>query len=369
MEDIFVSNSTITVKSLFRDYDVSLHANIADEIEKLKAKSNVHIIIDSKVYELYKDRMTWIEDIPSLIKIEAVEKYKDIKTVQNITQTLLENGVTKNDGLIVIGGGIIQDVSAFTANILKRGINWYFLPTTLLAMCDSCIGSKVGINMSGFKNQIGLFWPPTKIFIDIKFLDTLEKNEILSGIGEILKVHLIAGEDDFDKVERDYSILTSDFSILKQYILRSLEIKKGIVEADELDVDYRHILNYGHTFGHAIEAYTNHLIPHGIGVSIGMEIANYISMKKGYISENLFNRISKVLKQNIPYNILNYSEHEKMSKILSQDKKFDGKKLSVILCKGIGNIVKEKVIINESLLGLIDDYTKYYNAFSLNDEE
>lgn len=362
MEDIFVSNSRIKVKSRFHEYQVVTQPNIEDEIEKLKTKGNVHVIIDSKVHSLYKNKLSWIECIDSVSKIEAIEENKDIKAVQNLARILLMNGVTKNDCLVVIGGGIIQDISAFTANILKRGVDWYFLPTTLLAMCDSCIGSKVGINMSGFKNQLGLFWPPTEIFIDTSFLDTLGHEDIMSGVGEILKVHLIAGKSDFDKVRKDYKKMHSDYSILENYITRSLQIKKEIVEKDEFDVDYRHILNYGHTFGHAIESYTNHFIPHGIGVTIGMDIANYISMEKGYIAEETFNYISGVLRQNIPYNTLNYNDHTKMSRILAADKKFDGQRLNAILCKGIGNIIQDKLLINKKLLELIGDYTKYYNA-------
>jgi len=355
-----VSDFKLIVKSIFRQYDVDFIDNGVAIIEELLSENHIHVIIDEKVADLHQHRMPWLDRVTSLIKIEATEQDKDINTVQKIAETLLRNGITKNDFIVVIGGGIIQDVGAFTANILKRGINWIFLPTTLLAQCDSCIGSKVGINMSNFKNQLGIFWPPTRIIVDIEFLVTLEKLEIVSGIGEILKVHLISGEDDFKNVERDFDKMISDFSVLKNYIYRSLEIKRRIVEKDEFDVDYRHILNYGHTFGHSIEAYTKNAVPHGIGVSIGMEIANYISMKKGYISEAVRKRISSVIRKNIPYEKLDYRDHERLSRILKQDKKFDGHKLSVIICRGIGNIVQEKMPIDEEFLNLIDEYAEMF---------
>ncbi len=360
-----MNRSTITVKSLFHDYVVDFDGSIAHEIETLMRENNVHFIVDSKVYKLHKDKLKFLENALSLIKIDAIEKNKDIKTVQKIMLTLLRNGITKNNVLVVIGGGIIQDVSVFTAHTLMRGIRWYFIPTTLLAMCDSCIGSKCGINMAGFKNQLGVFCPPSKVLIDVEFLKSLDKIDIISGLGEILKVHLISGEDDFLKIENDYSSLIANLSMLKRYIFRSLEIKKVIVEKDEFDTDYRHILNYGHTFGHAIEAYTDNFIPHGIGVTLGMEIANFISVEKGYLSENVFTNISGLLRKNIPYDNLDFSDRGKMSTILMRDKKYDGQRLRVILCKGIGRIFKEKVHIDDSLLTLIESYTKYYNENEL----
>ena len=358
MEGIFVNN--LKIKSVYRDYYVYFDSNVHSLIEILRKKVKLHVIIDSTVYRLHKNRLSWIDLASTVIKINALEKNKDIESVQRIAKRLLQNNITKKDVIVVIGGGITQDVGAFTANILKRGIDWYFIPTTLLAMCDSCIGSKVGINMSGYKNQLGIFWPPNKIFIDINFLETLEKIDILSGLGEIIKVHLIAGEKDFKKLEDKYSDIVTDFTLLKQFINRSLEIKKTIVEKDEFDIEYRHILNYGHTFGHSIEAYSNNEIPHGIGVSIGIDIANYISMNKGYISANLFDRISNTIRKNIPYQSLEYKNFNKMEKFLKGDKKFDGSILKVILCKGMGKIFIDKVKVNNILLKLIDQYAETY---------
>jgi len=355
-------SKSITVKSLFHDYIVDFDGNISHEMETLMRENKVHFIIDLKVYELYKHKLSFLEKASSLIKIDAVEKNKDIKTVQKMMLTLLKNGVTKNDVLVVIGGGIIQDVASLTAHILMRGMRWFFIPTTLLAMCDSCIGSKCGVNMGGFKNQIGVFCPPYKVIVDVDFLKSLDKIDIISGIGEIAKVHLISGEDDFTLIKNDYSGLITDFSVLKKYIFRSLEIKKVIVEKDEFDIGYRHILNYGHTFGHALEAYTDNFIPHGVGVTLGMEIANFISVEKGYLSEDVFFDVSRLLRKNIPYDTIDFGDRDKMSTILTRDKKYDGQKLGVILSKGIGRIFEEKVHINDNLLASIESYTKHYKG-------
>jgi 3-dehydroquinate synthase len=229
-------------------------------------------------------------------------------------------------------------------------------------MCDSCIGSKVGINMSGYKNQLGIFHPPERVFIDLDFLSTLEEKDILSGLGEIIKVHLISGENDFCNLENNYDKFITDYNCLKPFIYQSLRIKKKIVEIDEFDIKYRHILNYGHTFGHAIEAYTNNLIPHGIAVTIGMDIANYISMNNGYINNNLFDRMSITIRKNIPYQSLDFRNHSKMRKFLKGDKKYDGSKLKVILCKGVGKIFIDKMKVNNHLLVLIDEYVDLFNS-------
>ena len=355
-----MDKSVITVKSLFHEYVVDFGGNVVANVETLMKENNVHFIVDSKVYELYKDKLKFLENGISLIKIDALEKNKDIETVQKIMLALLRNGISKNDVLIAIGGGIIQDVSALTAHILMRGIRWFFVPTTLLSMCDSCIGSKCGVNMVGFKNQIGAFCPPHKVVIDIEFLKSLDNIDILSGIGEIVKVHLISGEDDFSSVKNDYGRLITDTYVLRRYVFRSLEIKKIIAEIDEFDTGYRHILNYGHTFGYALEAYTDNFIPHGIGVTLGMEIANFISVEMGYMSKNVFVSISELLRRNIPYDVLDFSDRDKMSVILTRDKKYDGQRLGVILSKGAGRIFEEKVDIDDSLLALIASYARHY---------
>ncbi len=355
-----MNKNALKVKSLFKEYEALFEVNHENIIKELFTNKKFHVIIDNKVKDLHFDRLKWISNAATTIGVDAIEKNKGFDSVKMICKTLLDNNINKNDVIIVIGGGIIQDLSAFASNILKRGIDWYYFPTTLLAMCDSCIGSKVGINMSGYKNQLGIFWPPNKVLIDIDFLSTLPKDDIISGIGEIIKVHLISSKEDFDELQNKYEIILNDFEQLKPFIYKSLEIKKSIVEIDEFDTYKRHILNYGHTFGHAIEAYTNNLIPHGIGVTIGIDIANYISLQKGYIQEKEYLNISNTVRKNIPYKALDYSNHDLLSKYLKADKKFDGRKLKVILCKGAGNIFIDEVEVDEKLCGWIGEYANIY---------
>ena len=180
---------------------------------------------------------------------------------------------SKKNKLIVIGGGITQDVGGFAAAIYKRGINWIFIPTTILSMTDSCIGSKVSINR-GSKNMLGLFGAPNKIFISDYFLNSLSKHDITSGIGEALKLSLIGGIQSYKYFLDQYN-KKNYINIIK---ISSL-IKKQLIEYDEFDENERRVLNYGHTIGHAIESVSNYFIPHGIAVLIGMYVINMLFYK------------------------------------------------------------------------------------------
>ena len=184
-------------------------------------KEGDFIIIDNKVQSLYPD---WFEDVLenyNYIGIDAAESQKSYQEVEPVINTLIERGFRKNHRLIAIGGGITQDVTAFIASILYRGVQWYFFPTTLLAQGDSCIGSKTSINFGKFKNQVGGFYPPNKIYVDPKFLNTLPFKELQSGLGEMAHYFVVAGEEDFERYKRDYAQALVDKNVLRGVIARS----------------------------------------------------------------------------------------------------------------------------------------------------
>ena len=279
MEDIQRYN--FTVKSNIHDYEVNFIDNVKKSLET-ELKEGDFIIIDNKVKSLYPK---WFEEVLenyNYIGIDAAESQKSYQEVEPVINTLIERGFRKNHRLIAIGGGITQDVTAFIASILYRGVQWYFFPTTLLAQGDSCIGSKTSINFGKFKNQVGGFYPPNKIYVDPKFLNTLPFKELQSGLGEMAHYFVVAGEEDFDRYKRDYEQALVDKNVLRGVIARSLEIKKSYIEIDEYDKNERQVFNYGHSFGHAIESLTNYGIPHGIAISVGMDMSNFVSMKKGF---------------------------------------------------------------------------------------
>lgn len=229
-------------------------------------------------------------------------------------------------------------------------------------MGDSCIGSKSGINIGKYKNQVGSFHAPTEIYIYSKFLKTLPKTDILNGIGEIIKHGLIKGGLSFNKIKDGLNNLQKSQKIAEEIIYQSLLIKKEIVEEDEYEKGVRKLLNYGHTFGHALEGYTKNKIPHGIGVLIGMDIANFISMKRGLLSEKEFNEISKLIRKYIPYKKLKADDVNLYMNFLKRDKKVIGNEVNAILCKGLGKIEIIRIKLDSCLCTNIKSYLKYFNS-------
>ena len=257
-----------------------------------------HYIIDTRVAELYPKELADVLNSPSILLIEAKEKNKSLeKSPEYITQ-LVSSGIKRGHVLVAIGGGIIQDITCFIAAVLLRGLAWEFFPTTLLAQADSCIGSKSSINVGTFKNGVGTYTPPAKITISPAVLATLPEVEIRSGIGEMLKVHAIAGPEAFDQIAGHYRRLGVDQEIMQKYIFRSLEIKKKIIEQDEFDTGIRNVMNFGHSFGHAIESATHFSVPHGIAVTIGMDMADFMSVRLNRMAKSHFSRMHQTLRMN-----------------------------------------------------------------------
>ena len=293
-----------------------------------------HYLVDANVARFYDIKLKPILDHPSTLVIEATEDNKSIERVMPVIARLVANKARRDHMLVAIGGGIIQDITCFIASTLLRGMSWSFVPTTLLAQADSCIGSKSSINLGTTKNILGTFNPPNKIFVCPFFLDTLDRKDILSGIGEILKVHAIDGKEAFDRVSNDYDLMLSDRKVLLRYIGDALRIKQRYIEVDEFDIGVRNIFNYGHSFGHAIECATNFQVPHGIAVTMGMDMANRIASLRGILPEGHYHRMHPVLQRN-------YADYSKaaipldaMFTALSKDKKNTATQLGLIFPVG-----------------------------------
>ena len=254
------------VKSIVHDYKVQF-VDDSKQILVREMKEGDVVIIDNKVSALYPDLLNGISQNNVVIGIDADERQKSYQGLIPIIEKLIAGGFRKNHRLIGIGGGIVQDITAFTSSIMYRGVYWLFFPTTLLAQGDSCIGSKTSINFGEFKNQVGGFYPPNEIYIDLNFLDTLSNSELQSGLGEMSHYFVVVSEGDFNRFKKEYPLAKQDKNVLKGLIERSLEIKKSYIEIDEFDRNERQVFNYGHSFGHAMESLTNYEMPHGIAVS------------------------------------------------------------------------------------------------------
>lgn len=293
-----------------------------------------HFLIDANVARLYAGPLQAVLEHPRTIVIEATEENKSIQRIVPVIEQLVRARARRNHTLVAIGGGIIQDVTCFVASTLLRGVPWKFVPTTLLAQADSCIGSKSSINVGDAKNILGTFNPPREIHVCSRFLDTLESRDVRSGIGEILKVHAIAGADTYDRLAADYDRLRADRSVLLHYIREALLIKQRYIEQDEFDVGVRNVFNYGHSFGHAIESATDFGVPHGIAVTMGMDIANRVAVLRGLTPERHYARAHGAIAKNYGEFGATRVPLDAMLDALTKDKKNTSSSLVLILPVG-----------------------------------
>lgn len=341
MEDLPVYS--LKIESHKGQYSVNMVNKIA-ELPWSQLNSNHFFIIDRNVFSLYQSIFPSFITDENMVLIDVSEENKDLEKIPDLIKCLMEKNVKRDAVLVAIGGGITQDLTCFIASTLFRGMKWKFIPTTLLAQSDSCIGSKSSINVKGIKNLVGTFYPPQEIYIATDFLKTLSENEILSGIGEMVKVHIIDGQQSFDLIHAHYQGILSNESEMLAFIKRSLEIKKKVIEIDEFDVDYRNIMNYGHTFGHAIETATNYSIPHGIAVAIGMDMANFTAFQLKLISEDSYKKMSDLLKQIYTKFVSHEIQFEKFLSGIKKDKKNIGSQITLILPTGPQCEIKKKPI-------------------------
>lgn len=349
----------LTIKSNFFNYKVNfLQTNSFSKTLKKELRKSDVIILDKNVYKIYK-KYFGKSIFKHLVIIDAAEKHKSFQYLNSIYKDLLRKNVTRKSRLIAIGGGIIQDIVCFISSTLFRGIEWIFFPTTLLAQADSCIGSKSSINFEQYKNLIGTYYPPSKIYIDDFFLNSLSLNEIRSGVGEIIKVYLIVRSNEITDLNQIIINEFKDLNQLKKHIYQSLKIKKLIIEEDEFDQRKRKILNYGHSFGHAIETATNYKIPHGVAVTIGMNIANYISKEIGNISDTRYQFYQKILSNNANHFFRYKINYKKIIEALKKDKKnINSKIFNLILWKNNKNLGVLSIPNNQTFSKYLK---KYFN--------
>lgn len=333
------------IKSSIRDYSISFQ-EYKNFLEQNYNDSDIVICDEILNLELPKNT--------KIIRVSASEYIKEYTKITEIVNYLIEFGFKKENKIIAIGGGVVQDIVCFISSILYRGVEWYFIPTTLLSQGDSCIGGKSSVNFLQYKNQLGGFYPPSKICIDTRFIETLPTNQIDSGLGEMLHYFIFSSIEDTNLYLELYD--KQDYQSL---IKRSLEIKQSVIEQDEKELGIRKLFNYGHTFGHAIESITNYEIPHGIAVAHGMQISNFISHEKGFLDSEKFNFLNSVTsKITKKYDLPNFDTN-RYFEIIKKDKKNTVDKIRPILIRDLGNLFQHEFTYNGDLLFLIE---KYFNS-------
>lgn len=357
------SASDFTVASSSGDYTVRFVEDLGESLRAMLEPGDV-LIVDRLVLRHHERRLAHALEAPRLIVCDASEDTKSYAGLIRPLEQLIEGGFRRGNRLVAVGGGVIQDVTAFIASVLFRGVEWLFVPTTLLAQGDSCIGSKTSINFGQHKNQLGGFHPPRGILIDLEFLRTLPEREILSGLGEMAHYFAIAGEDAFERFAADLPRARGDQDVLGGIIRRSLGIKKAYVEIDEFDTRERQVFNYGHSFGHALESVTNYRVPHGIAVAYGMDMANHLSDKLGLLSRATRERMRSVLQGIWGAVPLEPVDRGAYLAALRRDKKNRGEELGLILCSGFGQMFKRFVTPDATFVAWLDDYLENQLEFS-----
>ena len=321
----------LSIKSSLHDYKVFFQ-NDSSFIRRMSKLEYTVFIVDKNVWSHYGENLLSILPEDRVIIQEAREELKNIESVCGLYNQIMQFAPRKNMVLVSIGGGIIQDITGFVASTLYRGIKWIFVPTTLLAQVDSCIGAKTSLNFSRFKNLVGSFYPPHEVYLYPGFLKTLTREDFYSGVGEMTKLHLMTGKETTQHfIEQLPFIDKHDDMVLLECIHRCLCIKKNYIEEDEFDTGKRNLLNYGHCFGHAIESSTHFVVPHGQAVVLGMILANRIAVQKQLLSQEKEHFIyENILKPSLQIKIPPIDISETV-KAMRQDKKNTGKGLALIL--------------------------------------
>lgn len=326
--------------SLKRDgnsYDIIIEPGCIENIRGIEIADSYAIITDSNVRKLYADKL--LENLNTkteIFEFKAGETQKIRETKARLEDEMHANGFSRDSCIIALGGGVVGDVAGFVAATFNRGIPYMQVPTTLLAQVDSSVGGKVGVNTPHGKNLIGAFYQPKKVYIDPDTLSTLPEREIKNGLAEIIKYGVIYDKDLFEFLENNIEKIM-DSEILTKVISRCCEIKAEIVSKDEKEENFRLILNYGHTIGHAVEACSNYSYTHGEAISIGMALAGKIAVNKGFLEPDEFERQNKLIeKAGLP--IKAQSNVDELIEAMHLDKKRKNNEIMFVLSERIGSM-------------------------------
>lgn len=299
----------------------------------LRLQSDSILVTDSNVFHFWKNSLKRF----ATVEVEPGESSKSIEVYEKVLCSLIEIGATRETTLVAFGGGVVGDLTGFVAATYMRGVPFVQIPSSLLAMVDSSVGGKVGIDMDSAKNLVGAFKPPSAVYVCPELLNTLPDREFTNGVAEIVKAAFIADQDLLRIVAREK--LTKNVSNLEDVIRRSIEIKSAIVESDEFETSgIRATLNFGHTIGHALEqALGYHGILHGEAIAVGMAVETQLGEKLGITPHGLADQVIEILTlQGLPSDLPPEVDPEQILPAMRLDKKRSGSGLAFSLLIGLG---------------------------------
>ncbi len=333
---------------------------LADEVAGLKgSRRKLCIVTDSNVAGLYlkevQARLSQVFCQVDAFVFPQGEEQKNLDTVRELYQVLIQKGYDRSDMLAALGGGVTGDLCGFAAATYLRGISFIQIPTTLLSQVDSSIGGKTGVDFDAYKNMVGAFHMPSLVYTNVKTLATLPREQFISGMGEVVKHGLIKDKAYYlwlaDQAER---IMDRDDTVCQQMILRSNQIKGTVVEQDPKEKGERALLNFGHTLGHAIEKLKCFSMPHGHCVAVGSLAACQISVLRGYLSREELTGLTRVMESfGMPLTVEGI-DREEVLEAVKHDKKMESGKIKFILLKELGRAFVDSTVSREEMLYGLD---------------
>ena len=320
-----------------------------DAVSGLLPEKGVIIITDDNVNRLYGDKFPKIP----VFSLSPGEESKKLEVIEYLAEQLLLAGIDRSGFVLAVGGGVVCDIAGFLASVYMRGIRCGYVSSTLLSQVDASTGGKNGVNLGGTKNILGTIRQPEFVICDPEMLQTLPEHDYLSGLAELIKTAVIGDKELFDLIEKSFEkIMSRDTDLLAILVAKSVRFKGLVVSEDEKETGLRRILNFGHTFGHAIEMQKG--VRHGFAIASGMVLATEFSFKRRYINLVEKERIIRLLERFKLLTELDLTGNQ-MEELVLHDKKKTGTEIHFVFTQGIGKAIVEKVPVDE-VLG-------FYNKF------
>ena len=345
-------NQIVQVKTSTKEYEVIIGGGLhyGEEIAKVKKPCKVVVVSDDIVFSLYGEKCVNELKACGYEVLSFVfpngEKSKNLSTAEQVLSYCAENGVSKSDLLVALGGGVTGDLTGFVASVFLRGMEYVQCPTTLLAAIDSSVGGKTAVDLPQGKNLVGAFHQPLRVVCDTDTFKTLPAEVFSDGMAEAVKYGMIRDLELFEQFEK------KEFDMAAM-VQRCVQIKADIVGEDEFDTGVRKLLNFGHTVGHSIEKLSNYEVPHGSAVAIGMVVVTKAYEKANGLDNTMSKRLIQTLKNyNLPisceYTLVDLAEQA------ISDKKRAGKKISVLLPETIGNSIIQDMTMDEWIAYIVN---------------
>lgn len=345
-------NQIVQVKTSTKEYEVIIGGGLhyGEEIAKVKAPCKVVVVSDDIVFSLYGNKCVNELKECGFEVLSFVfpngEKSKNLSTAEQVLSYCAENGISKSDLLVALGGGVTGDLTGFVASVFLRGMEYVQCPTTLLAAIDSSVGGKTAVDLPQGKNLVGAFHQPLRVVCDTDTFKTLSAEVFSDGMAEAVKYGMIRDLELFEQFEK------KEFDIAAM-VQRCVQIKADIVGEDEFDTGVRKLLNFGHTVGHSIEKLSNYEVPHGSAVAIGMVVVTKAYERANGLDDTMSGRLTQTLSNyNLPVSC-EYALIDLAEQAIS-DKKRAGKKISVLLPETIGNSIIQDMTMDEWIAYIVN---------------